>query len=93
MTYYIPRRVVLPFGFKVKIKQVRKKQWRKIYKENFGDGDYNGTAAFCYHDNDTATIVLQLNRTPQERKEDLVHELQHVMIEYQEYVKTVNPSP
>jgi len=92
MKYYIPRRVQLPFGYTVKIKQLRKKAWKKAYTEAFADGDHSGTAAFSFQQGDnTAIIILQKNRTPQERKEDLVHELQHVMIEYQEYVKTISP--
>jgi len=87
--YYIPRRVILPFGFTVKIKQLRKKLWKQAYDAAFADGGHKATAAFFTSDDTTATIFLQRNRTPQERKEDLVHELQHVMVEYQEYVKEI----
>ena len=89
MMYYIPRRVVLPFGFTVGIKQLRKKAWKKVYDEAFSDGGHKDTAAFNVYKDNKATIYLQLNRSPQERKEDLVHELQHVMVEYQEYVKEI----
>ena len=89
MKYYIPRRVVLPFGFTVRIKQLRKKAWKKAYDDAFSDGAHKDAAAFNTYKDNIATIFLQRNRTPQDRKEDLVHELQHVMVEYQEYVKTI----
>ena len=87
MKHYIPRRVILPFGYIVKIKQLYQKKWKAAYKEAFNDSAHNDTLAFSYPQENGAVIVLKHNRTTRERKEDLIHELQHVMVEYQEYVK------
>ena len=89
MKYYIPRTINLPFGYKIKVKQLLKKAWKAAYREAFNDNAHDETAAFCTPEETGATIVLQHNRTPKERKEDLIHELQHAMVEYGEYVKSI----
>lgn len=90
MQYYIPRRVHLPFGYTIVIKQLRKKKWNTEYRHTFNDQAHAETLAFSYPEKHGAVIVLQYARPLQARKEDLIHELQHVMVEYQEYVKTLS---
>ena len=89
--YYIPQRVVLPFGYTIRIKQLRLKKWRAAYEDVFKDKGWKDCAAFFHETEDGAVILLQRNRTPHQRKEDLVHELQHAMVEYGEYVKNLSP--
>ena len=89
MKYKIPHVIHLPFGYNVTVHQLGNKAFRMQYNTVFGDSDSDGAAAFFIPKENASTIILNKNRTWIDRRDDLIHELSHVMVEYGEYIKTL----
>ena len=73
----IPELIHLPFGFTAKVVQIPHAE----FVEEAGDGR---TKAVWIHEE--YTIYLDESRTLRRRRADLVHELLHVVADYQEQV-------
>ena len=85
----IPRVVHLPFGYVVHIRQLDKATFKMAYDAAFHDDNVTDTVAFCVPSDQGAEIVLNKNRKWTLKRDDLFHELSHVMVEYGEYIKTI----
>lgn len=67
----IPKKVVLPGGFTVKI--------RHIDHEDFKEENCADLACF---DRDTMTIMLDKGRCKKDRKMDFIHEMDHAFVDW-----------
>ena len=86
----IPRVITLPFGYRISIKQLNKAAFKVKHNAVFGNGDEADTVAFCIPADKGAEIILDQRRKWTDKRDDLFHELSHVMVEYGEYIKTIH---
>lgn len=72
----IPRVVTLPFGYKIRVKQVTKRELHRI----IGDDAVAGWLA-CER-----TIFLIRSRPIRQKRADLAHELGHVVVDFHDHL-------
>jgi Zn-dependent peptidase ImmA (M78 family) len=77
MRLTIPRRIIFPLGYVVKITQLD----RDEFIEEHGDSGI----AYWYDEGKGGTIVLNKSRPIRKRLEDLMHELDHCWTDYKEH--------
>lgn len=74
--YRIPKYIDMPFGYTVEVKQLN----HKDFVEENGDG------CFATWSTDDRTIYLDKSRDIKKRRADLVHEMIHVVGDWQAYI-------
>lgn len=89
----IPKKIVLPFGYVIPVVQLPHKEFHKAVHTEFGSWDPNCEAFMHQTDGGTCKIILDKGLTLVERRRALVHELQHCMVEYNEYVQALPDRP
>ncbi len=74
-----PRIIDLPYGYKIRVKQLTD----KLFNEEWGADCWAGWVV------EEMTIYLRRSRHPYDKAADLAHELQHALVDYAEHVKAL----
>ncbi|UOF78766.1 irre N-terminal-like domain [Caudoviricetes sp.] len=89
MRYNIPPAIRLPFGYIIPVEQLGSKEFQKAVIATFGQRDPNCEAFMVQSEQGVVRIVVDRTLPPRVKRAAVVHELQHCMVEYLEYVKNL----